>query len=162
MKKTLILLVVVLAFCGSVAADEAYANRQKIHPVGSEAYGIIVSLFIAQGHALPSSSGPWSADELILMLGKIDRARLAPGGKDAFDRATELLMAQPRTLFADGLAMQFGMKAALEGYFHTNAADFAGESDWVKGFGERSGLWKGSFETWATDSFYPAFPLVYS
>jgi hypothetical protein len=156
-----IVLVAILAAsaCQALFA-EGYSNRQKIYPIGSEAYEILSALYITQGRALPSSSGPWSADELCRMLDKIDRSSLAKGSEAAYDRLASILYAEPDRVIGDGLAADFSMTAALEGYFHTNAADFPLEGDWARGFEERRSLWKGSFETWATDNFYGYFELA--
>lgn len=159
MKKPIALLAALL-LCFSIAwAQDGYSNRQKIYPIGSEEYKVLTYLYVNQGKALPSSAGPWSADELIRMLDKIDASKLSDAAKLAYDRVAANLYAIPKKVFNDGFAWQFSMEAALEGYYHTNTTDFVAEGDWVNGFNERKALWKGIFETWPTDHFYSYFEL---
>lgn len=50
------------------------ANMQKIFQIDSDVYEALTFLYMEQGKSVPSSSGPWSADELMKMLDRINRA----------------------------------------------------------------------------------------
>ena len=144
------LLACMVALCllyGSAYAVDGGRNLQKIHAVDSEVYEAITYLYIGQGYALPSTTGPWSSDELLKMLGKIDRARLAPGSAAAYDFAMAALD-EGRSNF------KFGLEVAAEGYFHTDTTNFTREKDWIRGYADRKPALDLSLETWLTDHFY--------
>lgn len=63
----------------------AYDNKQKIYETTNEVYQTLKLIYIAKGHALPSTTGPWSGDELITMLCKIDRDRLSEALQAQYD-----------------------------------------------------------------------------
>jgi hypothetical protein len=52
------------------------ANHQKIYPINSEEYQLLSLLYISCGLALPSTAGPWSEDELLLMLSRLEPSAL--------------------------------------------------------------------------------------
>ena len=59
-----------------------YSNQQRIIAVDSPVYKAMENLYIMVGKALPSSSGPWSENEMALMLSRIDRKSLNDTGKN--------------------------------------------------------------------------------
>ena len=52
-------------------------NQQKIYRIDCDEYQQISVLYRLCGLAMPSSSGPWTNGELILMLNQIDFAKLS-------------------------------------------------------------------------------------
>ena len=122
-------------------------NLQKIYPVDSDVYEAITALYISQGLALPSTTGPWSADELLKMLDRIDPAKLPADAVSTYQFAATELARPTKTV-------SFGLDATLEGYYHTNTTDFTDESDWVVGANERKPLLNLSLETALGKSFY--------
>jgi hypothetical protein len=142
------ILALVLAASVSVSAFPGTGrNLQKIYPIDSDIYQAITSLYISQGLALPSTTGPWSADELLKMLDNIDTGRLSGGTLAAYQYASSELNRDTKTF-------KFGLSAAVEAYYHTNTTDFTDESDWVVGFAERKPLLDLSLETWPGEHFY--------
>ncbi|MGI6466236.1 MAG: hypothetical protein ACOXZZ_01365 [Sphaerochaetaceae bacterium] len=87
MKKVLIIVLSVLLFLSPLFSQ----NLQKIHPVNSEVYEIITYLYIESGLALPSTSGPYSADELLKMLDKIDRSSFSGYPLKLYDEVESIL-----------------------------------------------------------------------
>ena len=81
MKKLLVLFLVSFMSLSVIFAT----NTQKIHSIDSEVYDAITLLYISNGYALPSTGGPWSSDELLLMLRKIDLNSLNDGAKATYD-----------------------------------------------------------------------------
>jgi len=147
MKKLLVSIVTICLCVGMGFAVDNAVNQQKIYPVDSDVYQAITLLFINQGLALPSTTGPWSADELSGMLEKIDRDDLAEGAKNAYDFAAG-------QLGEGGRAVRFGLDVALEGYYHTDTVNFTKEEQWIRGFDERSPLMDIVLETWPSEHFY--------
>lgn len=143
MKKTL-LLFIVLSMCLSAAFA---INTQKIHPVDSPLYEAITLLYINNGYALPSTGGPWSTDELLKMLDKVDRAIQGEAGRLIYDYVLDNLNAEKKTV-------RFGLDAALEGYYHTDTMNFTKEEQWIRGFNERKPLLDIILETWPSEHFY--------
>ncbi len=70
MKKLLLALVSLILVCGLAFAA---TNSQKIYSVDSDVYKDISKIYVLTGHALPSTAGPWSGDELCKMIEAIDR-----------------------------------------------------------------------------------------
>ncbi len=146
MKKLVLAALLTAAMLESICADTG-KNYQKIFPIDSDVYQAITSLYISQGLALPSTTGPWSTDELLKMLDKISTSKLSGGTQAAYDYAhTELTRELKPT--------QFMLNVNLEGYYHANTADFVQESQWVRGFGERKPLIDIVLETAPGRNFY--------
>ncbi|MDD3669713.1 MAG: hypothetical protein PHP38_03005 [Sphaerochaetaceae bacterium] len=143
MKKLLVLFLVSFMSLSVIFAT----NTQKIHSIDSEVYDAITLLYISNGYALPSTGGPWSSDELLLMLRKIDLNSLNDGAKATYDYVLEILSEGDRPV-------QFGLDVALEGYYHTDTANFVDESDWIRGYNERKPLLDIILETWPSKHFY--------
>jgi hypothetical protein len=100
---------------GTVGAQEN--NRQRVQPVDSEVYAALRTLYIARGRALPSTTGPWSEAELLLMLDRLDTQALSPGEAELYDRIAESL--RPRGEF-----LAFRVNPNIEARAHTNPDDF--------------------------------------
>jgi hypothetical protein len=128
-------------------AAETSKNLQKIYPVNSDVYKAITCLYIDQGLSLPSTTGPWSADELAKMLDRIDSSRLKEGSARAYAYARG-------KLDEGGEVYKFHLNTTVEGYWHTNTTDFTKESQWIRGFDERNPLFDLVLESWLSHNFY--------
>lgn len=73
----------------SLFADSG--NYQKIYPIESEIYDDIVDLYLLSGMALPSSSGPYSGQELLSMVERVDYEALTEFEKSLYDSIEERL-----------------------------------------------------------------------
>jgi len=122
-----IIFVVIASFICIFSLPASGRNLQKIYPIDSDVYEAISALYISQGLALPSTTGPWSADELLNMLENIDIARLSGGLLTTYQYASSELNSSADTV-------KFGLGASIETYWHSNTTDFLDESDWVVGF----------------------------
>lgn len=138
----------------------AYTNEQRIISVDSSAYKAMETLYILAGKNLPSSAGPWSENEMSLMLQRIDRNSLNDTAKDYYDYVESLITTTPKLQYNDNFAMQFGLGVNLEGYLHTDTDHFVDEEDWFHGFTSRKPLLKFNFETWPANNFYGYFELT--
>jgi hypothetical protein len=147
MRKHITMLSVICLLITSLTAAEPPVNLQKIHPVDSEVYQAITQLYIIKGLALPSTAGPWSTDELLKMLSRIDRNGLPAGAGAAHDFAATALGAESR-LF------RFGLAVDIEAYVHTDTQNFNREADWIRGFNERRPFLDIVLETWPAGPFY--------
>jgi hypothetical protein len=137
-----------LAFCAQAAfAQAGNTNHQKIHPIDSEVYQVIKSLYISRGLALPSTTGPWSEAELLLMLGRIDSAALSPGEQAAYDYAE-------RELNKEHSFARFSFEAAVEARGHTNTEEFTRQDDYMRLWHEAKPLFDINFEGWITPYAY--------
>ena len=147
MKKLLLFVFIALLCAASAFAAGSDRNLQKIYPVNSEVYDAITLLYINQGLALPSTTGPWSADELLGMLDKIDKSKLTSGAAKAYDFAQS-------SLDEGYKAFKFDISVATEVFYHTDTANFTKESQWIRGFDERSPFLDIVLETWPANNFY--------
>ena len=145
-RKAIVVFSLLLATLPLIAAEEP-RNLQKIYPVGSEVYRAITCLYIDQGLSLPSTTGPWSADELEKMLGRIDPSRLKDGAAATYKFAQDTLDEETRIT-------KFGLLTTTEAYWHENTADFTKESKWVRGATERNPLFDLFMESWLSRYFY--------
>ncbi|MDR2793139.1 MAG: hypothetical protein LBB61_05675 [Treponema sp.] len=75
--------------------------------------------------ALPSTTGPWSEDELLLMLERLDLQQLRADEEAAYNFAYKELLQQPS-------ALDFTLRLNLEAYAHTNTKDFTLLSDYIR------------------------------
>ena len=128
-------------------------NRQKIYPVDSELFEAITYLYVSEGFALPSTTGPWSEAELVFMLDRIDREKLDGSRATVYDYVHESLN-QSAKIESKGVDFSWNFDAALEGYYHTNTDDFLGRDTWIRGFMDQKPLLGVSLETWPAGNFY--------
>lgn len=147
MKKIALLAIALCLLASGLPAAENANNLQKIYPVNSDIYKALTYLYLDQGLALPSTSGPWSGDELLGMLDKVNPDKLAAGARATYDYALAEL-AQHRK------AVKFTLATSLEGYYHTNTTDFTKDSQWIRGFDERNPILDIILETWPSEHFY--------
>ncbi len=147
MKKIMALACLCLCCIAALGAAGRESNMQKIHPVDSDIYMAIQALYLEQGLALPSSTGPWSSDELQMMLDKIDEGALSEGATSAYEYARSALESENKSY-------RFTLKAATEAYYHANTQDFTREEQWIRGFDERSPFLGIVLESWLAEHFY--------
>ncbi len=146
-------------------------NMQKIYSVDSQEYMIIKYLYIAQGHSLPSTTGPWSADELANMLNVLDVGSMDSVQKAWYETVEASINARPK-IDLDKFGMNFNGKANLELYFHTNTDGYAITADtsshevtekafqgnnWVYNENFQKSFLNFELETYLTDHFYANF-----
>lgn len=146
----------------AVLLSMAYAldNQQKIHSTDSEVFEAIKYLHIIQGHALPSTTGPWSQAELAMMLERIDRSGLSESGARVYDFASSKLGIKPK-LDGKRIAMSFGMQLSPEGYFHTTVdSAFLGAENWPYSTNNRKQFLTMPWETWVGENIYSYFELA--
>ncbi len=123
-KKLLVILIAMTLVCGIAFAA---TNSQKIYSVDSEVYKSIEKIYVMTGHALPSTTGPWSGDELTKMIEAIDRNDVPDLLKATYDKVLETLGEKADVEFKGG-ALNFNGTVALDIYFHTYDSERA-ESD---------------------------------
>lgn len=153
MAKRLFIFILLVLVSVSVAYSAQGENRQKIYPVDSDMYETVTHIYISQGLALPSTTGPWSEAELLFMLERIDRSKLNEAMARAYDYVHESLN-QPAKIESKGVDFSWNFEAALEGYYHTNTEDFLGRDSWIRGFMDQKPLLGVSLETWPANNFY--------
>ena len=78
------------------------ANSQKIYSVDNDIYRTISDIYVLTGHALPSTAGPWSGDELLSMLEAIDRNDVPSFMTARYDAAMAELNAERQIEFRNG------------------------------------------------------------
>ncbi len=140
-------------------APLAAQNYQKVFSIDAEEYEALCYLYIDQGLSYPSSSGPWSAAELSMMLSKIRRSDLSDAMRSVYDFVDESIEDVENHRVSDTLAMSYDNTVSLEGYFHTNTDNYNSEELWRYDFEERRSMYNGDFETWAGDMFYGDFDI---
>lgn len=156
MKKAVILF---LTSALLITGAYAYSNTQRVISVDTSIYKEMENLYILSGRGLPSSSGPWSENEMLLMLSYIDYDSLDSAGRSSYDALEKKLVSSPKIQCDDNLGLSFGLEADLEGYIHTNRDLTTDEDDWFHGFTSRKPFLKGTFEAWPVDHFYGYFEL---
>ena len=144
--RKIMVFVFLLLFSLSVFAIDV-GNQQKIYPIDSPVYEALVQLYISAGIALPSTTGPYSANELILMLNRLDRNSLSKQGKIVYDYVYDTLATEPKVV-------RFGLDATIEGYVHTNKDDFTQPDDWIYSTNDRKPFLDIILETSPRNNFY--------
>lgn len=129
MKKVIAILL--LAFClmpsFAVVTD---GNRQEIYSLDSPLYDAMEYLYIASGLALPSTTKPWSAAELDMMLARIDVSRLDESEKGVYDFMASELASHPRINPDELFGLGIGMDVRADFHVHTGKNDFTSPDLW--------------------------------
>ena len=150
MKKSRALFVLlVLLQTGSLLFAE---NNQKIIRLGSDVYSALTALYLEQGLAPPSTSGPYSVEELREYLARIDRSTLSPAGLQAYAYVETFLTHRVRA--SDDMGnFQFNTEptVTIAGYAQTNPdAAPSQEPQWL----QRPALVNIPLEVWLFNGFY--------
>lgn len=88
MKKILACILVLMISLSLFASSDA---GQKIYSVDSEIYEDIKILSVVTGHALPSGTGPWSGNELSVMLNRINEEEVPSEMRGLYESAKSAL-----------------------------------------------------------------------
>ncbi len=131
-------------------------NHQKIYSVNDQVYTYIRDLYILEGLALPSTTGPWSGSELNLMLSRIDRAGLSGISASLYDSASDILGSD-----AARPSFKAGLEIDAELYINTNSEStfFRGRENWVRGWANERPFLNLITEEQIGKSFYGYFDL---
>ena len=146
MKKVSIVTLVVF-FVATALLGSAPINQQKIYPVDSPLFEALTQLYISEGLSLPSTTGPYSANELILMLNRLDENSLKDQAKTVYNYVYD-------TLYEEAKVVDFGLDINLEGYFHTDTTNFTLPDDWIYTYEDRKPLFDIILETSPSEHFY--------
>lgn len=167
-RRTLIAFMLLTCLFASFATT---ANMQKIYPTTSNEYKVIKYLYIAQGHSLPSTTGPWSADELAKMLEVLDVSAMDKVQRSMYDNVCASINARPE-LDWDKVGFNFNGYANLELYYHTNTDGYEVTANtsshdvterafqgnhWIYDETKQQSFLNLELETFATDHFYALF-----
>ena len=169
MKRITLIALIALLCVGFMFAETN--NMQKIFPTTSDEYKAISYLYLIQGHSLPSTTGPWSADELAKMLEVLDFNALNDVQKDLYVSVSSSVYARPKADW-NKVGFNFNGSFNLEGYFHTNTDGperiahsnghditekaFQG-NHWIYDEKDQKPTLNFELETFATDHFYALF-----
>ncbi|MDR1894994.1 MAG: hypothetical protein LBQ61_09980 [Spirochaetales bacterium] len=144
-------------------------NYQKIIPIDSPIFQALQGVYLSQGLALPSSSGPWSADEITVMLDRLNPEGLSPAERGAYDFALSSLSgsADPaapaagadsaeggRPLRESRLRLGFSGEVNLEALGHLNTEDFLTQALYVRDWGKVKPFLNLNFEAWVGNGIY--------
>lgn len=125
-------------------------TAQKVYPVDSPLYTTLCDIYRMAGHAMPFSSGPWSAAELMHMAKAIDRSEVPPFMKSSYDAMIAELEKDLDDVQTNGIDLEISGLLAIETYSHTNV-DGATRTD-VNGTTEKTFVGR---ENWAYDLTKP-------
>jgi hypothetical protein len=116
-------------------------------PIDSEIYQAIKSLYVSQGLSLPSTTGPWTEDELLLMLDKISSETLKPAALKVYDYAYSALN-KPHSYINLDFVLTTEMNT------HTNPDEFSAKEDYLRPWNYAKPLFSIDVEAWITSHFY--------
>lgn len=156
MKKFVSLFLILLFAATTVFAGN---NLQKIYSIGCEEYEAMTYLYLAQGKALPSTAGPWSAAELGLMLSRIDRDALSSYEKTVYDWLSETVSGPDARFYVDeNFSFSISGNLGLRATYHNNPEDFNGVDEVANGgtpdYKEPLPIISVPLETWIGDNIY--------
>ena len=161
MKKRLFITAIILMISLSIFSSPVESNRQKIFPVDSAVYRAMKELYISQGYALLSTTGPWSAAELELMLSRIDISALDDAEEKIYRFVEAEITGSPR--FVTGDYFGFGIEGNIDGelYLHTNKNDYRNPDEYGLKLRRMYGdlniptpFFSLPFETWIAENVY--------
>ena len=139
---------------------------QKIYPVDTPVYKEISDIYLLTGHAMPSSSGPWSAAELLAMVKAISQNEVPAFLRESYSNLINELE-NDLSIDLGNISMQFNGSATLELYYHTNTEGsvrvdnnsvfekaFVGTQNWAFDMVHSSPLLQIDFQFDVCDSIY--------
>lgn len=147
MRKSITILVLLFVLQTSLLAYTA----QKIYPVNSDIYNQICDIYLMSGHAMPSSTGPWSTAELMKMINGISSSEIPDYLYQKYVDISNQLNRDLDDLSSDGISLEFGLTLTSEIYLHSTT-DGEIRSD-KNGVSEK--LFVGR-ENWAYDLNHPS------
>lgn len=121
-------------------------THQKIYPVDCDEYKDICNLYIVQGMAEPSGTGPWSGSELLRMLNKINPETLSDNELNLFNKVSSTLYAEPEYCIDEDFGLNIVNEFNVELYGHTNTDQFPNVSDFSYGENNTRSFFKFSAE----------------
>lgn len=130
-------------------------NNQAIYNAQDPLFSIIRDLSIEQGLAVPSSSGPWSGEELMFMLKALEVGTFSDDSQKLYAYALKRLSEPDRRQITQDFGHAFQADVTTEIYAHTNdSQDFELEEDWVNPYPDRLPLLSTSLSFWGDDWVY--------
>lgn len=127
-------------------------NNQKLVRLSDDAYSALTSLYLEQGLAPPSTSAPYTVEELREYLSRINRATLSPAGKRTY-AYVESYLTHPVTSATKNGDLQFNTDPTITvaGYAQTNSnAAPSQEPQWLN----RRPFVTVPLEVWLFKNFY--------
>ena len=170
------ILSVVLFLFLALSVVTAATNSQTIYSVDSAVYQKIAKLYLATGHALPSTTGPWSGDELLKMVDKLDENSIPSYLASEYEDVKAELSGDASISY-DGGAMEFDGFLNLDIYAHTYTGDditrtdvggvaekaFAGRRYWFgQDLTKNNHFFEIDWENWFGSNFYSYFNVYLS
>lgn len=134
MKKVLSFLIGFI-FTGLIFAQTQNLNQHKIWSVDSDTYKYITYLYLAEGHSLPNSTGPWSTQELRNMVLNVEPVKVE--NEQLYNKILLALNEDSKFCTKDGFHFNLGVSFNPEIYVHSNPEVFNLESDWNYDFEKR-------------------------
>ncbi|MGI6440112.1 MAG: hypothetical protein ACOX0W_07605 [Sphaerochaetaceae bacterium] len=126
----------------------AWSNSfQKIYTHSSDIYKTIQHLYISSGKALPSSSAPFSGEELLMMAQHMNHSSLSQHEQQLLKEVVSLLQKEEKVV-------SFSLETSLEAYLHSNTTHFVDKNDWIRGANQRLAPLKLILETSIGESLY--------
>ena len=160
-KSCLLVLLVAAVFLQGLSATE-----QKIYPVDSWVYETISDIYLLTGHAMPSSSGPWSEAELLDMIRAIPESSVPEVMKENYLAVLDELEGTLPVRLGE-ISMRFSADLALELYAHTNTdgetrtdlnevteKSFVGRDNWAYDLVHSDPIFQFNWEIDVSDFFY--------
>ena len=111
MKRFSIIALLFAAIVSTLWGGVIDSNRQKIYSIDSDVYRAIRNLYIAEGMALPSTTGPWSAAELDMMLRRVEEKGVSEASAALYEYAKSELGRDARFNPGEGFGFTIGMDA---------------------------------------------------
>ena len=157
MRKFFILVLSVLMLSAPAFATAGESdNYQKIYSVSDPVFGYIRDLYIIEGQALPSATGPWSGSELALMLSVFEGKSLEGTSKNLYETALQILDSD-----AAKPSFKAGLEIDEELYLNTNTSSpfFLDRDNWVRGWANEKPFLNFITEEHIGENFYGYFDL---
>lgn len=128
------------------------SNGQKAVDVTSPIWDAVKSLYISQGMALPSTTGPWSESEIETMVSRLNRETMTEAEKNTLSWI-ESEIGGEEDLF------KFGLEANLQLYGHSDTEYFVGRDKWGRESGATKPMFLGTTDTWIGENLYGHFEI---
>lgn len=125
LSKVIMILLLAVSVCMPLMAvsQKSYASTDLV-------IDLMRYLYVAEGKALPSTSGPWTHDELIFMLSRFNRNELSEESGYLYDAIDRYLHSFAPALAEENLEFDIELYSRVRGFVHSNPKDFYHVDQW--------------------------------
>ena len=111
-------LVLFLCLFGLLGQGLYSRNLQKVIEISSPVYQLLDNIYLELGLAHTTKAKPWTEEELLFLLSRVDRGALSAAGKKAYDYIEETVNPRGRMYSEKNFEFDMTVELSPEAYYH--------------------------------------------